>query len=335
MKQNVIEFFQNLPAEKSEQFNQAFELYRKSPNKNSGVERSLNVQGYSERTLENLLYDLQKMHGITDVEKVKVVESTMAVVHSTDGDFITKYFADKSAFEMTEEELITYGIERQASNSDLQEILDLAVKNNYDAISSGLIKALAKIESDKLLATDPNQINVNGAEVVTDAAIPLREEFPFLNDKECPNELKILVADKITAWKAYEENHAKVLQIESGELVVDEVEKAKIAKAAIVAFQENQAIYAELNAYKETGKVLGVHPIFKTLQMQREVDEMTPDQLVKYKGSSAKYFTDNKDNLAKAEKEKNAEKIEKIKARVADRELKLAMVNKKIGIPAK
>lgn len=275
MKQNVIEFFQNLPTEKSEQFNQAFELYRKSPNKNSGVERSLNAQGFSERTLENLLYDLQKMHGITDVEKVK--GATLQVINDDD-------------------------------------------HNEHD---------------DNAAKKDLLKINVIDPVVVTDGTLLLREEFSFLNDKDCPNELKILVADKITAWKVYEENHSKLLQIESGELVVSEVEQAKIAEAAVTAFAENQAIYDELNAYKETGKVLGVHPIFKTLQMQREVDEMTPDQLVKYKGSSAKYFSDNKDHLAKAEKEKDTEKIEKIKSRVADRELKLAMVNKKIGIPAK
>ncbi|MBX9886677.1 MAG: hypothetical protein K2Y30_01930 [Flavobacteriaceae bacterium] len=287
MKQTVIEFFQNLPTEKSEQFNQAFELYRKSPTKNSGVERSLNAQGFSERTLENLLYDLQKMYGITDVEKVKTAKLKVVTDDISDDTLGT---------------------------------------------SDGFVEGVEGTRPDH---SHPGKIIVNDAEVVTDAAVPLREEFPFLNDKECPNELKILVADKITAWKTYEENHSKLLQIESGELVVPGEEQAEIAKAAVTAFAENQAIYDELNAYKETGKVLGVHPIFRTLQMQREVDAMDQAELIAYKGASAKYFSTNKKDLAKAETAKNDAKIEEITARVAVRKEMLALVNKKLGIPSK
>ena len=78
MKNKVIEFFQNLPEAEHEQFNAAFELYRSSPGKNLGTERLLN-NGYNKRSLENVLYDLQKLHGITDVEKV---ESQKAKVKS-------------------------------------------------------------------------------------------------------------------------------------------------------------------------------------------------------------------------------------------------------------
>jgi hypothetical protein len=70
MKSNVIKFFQNLPKEKHEQFNKAFELYRQSEGKSPVIERAVNASGFSEHGLENLLYDLQKLHGITDVEKV-------------------------------------------------------------------------------------------------------------------------------------------------------------------------------------------------------------------------------------------------------------------------
>lgn len=288
MRQDVVEFFQNLPIEKSEQFNKAFELYRKSPNKNVGVERSMNVQGYSERTLENLLYDLQKMHGISDVEKVKVISIQKA---------------------------------ESSSNTD------------NDDLENG--KAIEGIESERPDDSDLGEIIVNGAEVVTDASLPLREEFLFLNNPDCPNELKILVADKMTAWKVYTENHDKLLKIEAGELEVSKEEQTEIARLAAEAFEENQKIYNELNAYKETGKLLGVHPLFKTLQMQREVEEMSNEQLIKYKGASAKYFTDNKKALAKAEANKDEEKIAEITTRVADREQKLAMVNKKLGVPAK
>ena len=62
---------------------------------------------------------------------------------------------------------------------------------------------------------------------------------------------------------------------------------------------------------------------------------MTADELVKYKSSSAKYFTDNRQSLVKAQKSKDTEKIELITNRVAEREIKLALVNKKLGINPK
>ena len=178
----------------------------------------------------------------------------------------------------------------------------------------------------------------DGAAVDTEKAIvPLREEFKFLNDKDCPNELKILVADKITVWKQYEAIQEQIVILNAKEeLTAEEKESlSELAKDAVAAFEENQAIYEELNAYNETGKVLGKHPIFRKLQMEREVEEMSTEELVKYKGSSAKYFTDNKKTLAKAVADKDEAKIKEINDRVAEREVKLALVNKKLGIQTK
>jgi hypothetical protein len=271
MRNKVIEFFQNLPEDKTEQFNKGFELYRKSENKNTATERNYNVMGFSESNLSNLLYDLQKLHNISDLEKIKI-EKTREI------------------------QLLQAG-----------KVLSLNKNSDADALGIGDVDSQFKFKD-------------------------IREDYPFLGDEDCPNELKILVADKITAWKLYQESHAKLKQIEAGELVVDEVEKTALPKKALDCFTENQLIHDELNAYKETGKVLGAHPIFKNLQMQREVDEMTPDELIKYKNSSAKYFSDNKKSLKKANDEKDLDQVEVIKERVADRGKKLGFVNKKLGI---
>ena len=68
MKLKVKEFLINVPRLPEDQFNKAFELYRKSSGKNLGTERFLNTAGYSKVNLENLLYDLKKLHNITDAE---------------------------------------------------------------------------------------------------------------------------------------------------------------------------------------------------------------------------------------------------------------------------
>ena len=155
----------------------------------------------------------------------------------------------------------------------------------------------------------------DGAAVDAEKAIvPLREEFKFLNDKDCPNELKILVADKITVWKQYEAIQEQIVILNAKEVLTAEEKESlsELAKDAVAAFEENQAIYEELNAYKETGKVLGKHPIFRKLQMEREVEEMTNEELFKYKNASAKYFTDNKQSLAKAVAKQDEAKIKVI-----------------------
>lgn len=79
IKTLVLLFLQGLPESKHEQFNKAYELYRKSPDKNLSVERNLNRIGYTDSGLENLLYDLQKMHGITDTEIANPIKPVIPV----------------------------------------------------------------------------------------------------------------------------------------------------------------------------------------------------------------------------------------------------------------
>jgi len=287
MKQKVIKFFQNLPGEKHEQFNQAFQLYRESSNKNANVERAYNAEGYTERGLNNLLYDLQKMHEISDVEK----SVRLAVLRQAQDD--SNQLAEK-------DEAIA---ELESEKEDLEfENEDLKAENEA-------LKLAPKLDAKQI-----------------------RVEFPFLNEKDCPDEFKILVADKITAWNSYLATQELIAKSESAELPVSEERLAEYAKEAITYFDENQKIYDELNCYQTTGKILGVHPMFKKLRLSREVETMTNDELIKYKSSSAKYFSVNKTALAKAIKDKDETKAQEIEARVAERHDKLFLVNKKLGV---
>jgi len=283
MKTKVIKFFQNLPEAPHEQFNQAFALYRESDGKNIAVERVINATGYTPNGLSNLLYDLQKMHGITDVEKVASLQ-----------------VADRS------EQIAE--LEEEKENLEFEK-MDLEEENEELKKEVETLKLAPKLDAKQI-----------------------RVEFPFLNEKDCPDEMKILVADKITAWNRYLDTQAYILKVESGEVGETAEHLAKLSKDAIDAFDENQKIYDELNCYQKTGKVLGVHPIFKKLQLQREVEEMTADELIKYKSSSAKYFSVNKTALAKAKKDKDEAKVSEIEARVSERNDKLFLVNKKLGV---
>lgn len=291
MKNTVIEFFQNLPEEKYEQFNKAFELYRKSEGKNIAIERVINATGYTPSGLDNLLYDLQKMHGISDVEKVRSQKLEVVFRQAQDeGEELDSLKEENEELQSDKETL-------EFENLDLKEELET-------------LKLTPKLD-----------------------AKAIRVEFPFLNSTDCPDELKILVADKITAWNEYLDIQKTIGLVESGELEEKEPKKlAALAEKAIRLFDENQKIYDELNCYQTTGKVLGVHPVFKKLQLTREVETMTADELIKYKGSSAKFASVKKTALAKAKKAKDEAKVQEIEAAVAERHDKLFLVNKKLGV---
>ncbi len=84
-----------------------------------------------------------------------------------------------------------------------------------------------------------------------------REEWPFLAEPDCPMELKILANDKITAYHKTLELHQKLFSCTTLEDCFD------TAKNLLKNFQQNRLITAEFTFYRESGEVLGKHPVFQ------------------------------------------------------------------------
>ena len=63
---------------------------------------------------------------------------------------------------------------------------------------------------------------------------------------------------------------------------------------------------------------------------KKEVDEMSNEELLKYIGSSATYFSRKNKELENAKGD--AEKIAKINTAIQEREYKLKLVNEKLGV---
>ena len=91
-----------------------------------------------------------------------------------------------------------------------------------------------------------------------------REEWPFLENPDCPIELKILANDKITAYHKTIELHKKLFSCISPE------ECFETAKNLLKNFRQNRQITAEFTHYRESGHVLGKHPVF---QLTKSFDE--------------------------------------------------------------
>lgn len=343
-KNKVIKFFQDLPEEKSEQFNEAFALYRSSKGASESTIRSINVLGYNDRNLNNLLYDLQKLHGITDVEKIpsgskgskksKEFKSIADELRQIKVDVIRvekfnqAYTEALKGFEDVEVEEAT--LEEWFQSDEANAIIPDSVDDVLDAFIKFIVGKFTELVAEKVVETENAALLTENQEAKTD--ITLREEFPFLNDPDCPDELKILVADKLTAYAKYKKGVEFLKQIEDGSATATDEEINFLGKEVTEAFEENQEIYKELNVFKETGVLLGEHPLFTKLALTREVEAMSAEERIKFKQSSVKYFSDNKSKLATAKKAKDDQAIEKIEKRMSERSEKLFLVDKALGV---
>jgi hypothetical protein len=259
----------------AEQFNKAFELYRKCPGKSPGVERTLNRVGFTQDTLKNLKYDLQKLAGIRDVE-------------------IAVASVSKTGQELPEDVKVN-----EIIVNDFEDVFE-------EKILSDFIEEAAE---DKKA---------------------LREEFSFLDKVDCPDEFYVIVGRKIATFRRYQENHAKLQTLSSGELKLSEDEQLQLTQTVEADFRENRLLWDELNHYNTTGEILGKHIIFREKAIAKEVEMMDSKKLLNFVNSSTKYFHDQV--KAKEKYAQDPEKLESIEQKIADREFKLSLVKKKLGV---
>ena len=158
----------------------------------------------------------------------------------------------------------------------------------------------------------------------------LESQFPFLREKDCPNELKILVNDAITAFhdykNAHEELFAKLSAVAEPQLSNEQV--YEIASQLLEDFELNQEIYAELEHYQKNKEILGEHSIFATLKLEREVAKMAPAKLASFVSgfNSAKSKANKKLAEAKSDEEKA-----KAQKNLEDLMMKKVLVDKKLN----
>ncbi len=94
----------------------------------------------------------------------------------------------------------------------------------------------------------------------TPVSVPLREDWPFLSEADCPPELKILIADKISCYHRYCTAHARLFDcLTLGECF-------ETAREVVDNYLENRLIFEELHYYKEHHTVLGRHPVFERMK---------------------------------------------------------------------
>jgi hypothetical protein len=197
------------------------------------------------------------------------------------------------------------------------QIKDLDVINVEKTAKAVLTDKNLKVETPE--AKSENIVTVDDSE-------PIRKEFPFLNDENCPEVLLIAVGRKIAAYNKEKEINEKIIELNETNPESDELKE--LAEKAIHYFNENEKLYKELKHYGETGEILGEHEIFVEFTFKKEVDAMNTKELINYQGSSKTFFARKNKELS------NANELEAIEIQKAIelRQIKLNMVNKKLGV---
>lgn len=284
-KNQVIKLLQDSDGDPRQRFNSALTLLNSAPHQTANI-RFYNVAGYSKDRLDALLYDLQKAYDITNAEKRRISQDLRKVEKA-------KMEADKK------EELARLEAERKKAPSGTKLVIT-------GGKQSQAAELLEKVEQ------------------VTGKGLKIADEFPFLDEDDCPDELKVLVADKLKAFRDFCKAQEDVVKrlYRDGEEVSDE-ELYDISNGMLEDWKLNQQIYAELNHYKKEGKVLGEHPKVRKLYLENEVRDLSGKKLKSEIKRVSRNLGNNRDNLKNA---KDEERRQEIQQRVDDYELELKVL---------
>lgn len=137
--------------------------------------------------------------------------------------------------------------------------------------------------------------------------IRFRERFTFLNEPDCPDVLKVLVADMFTALGKYKEAHAALVSLPDN---ADLRKAAELAEKTVENYLANRDIWEELEYYRENRELLGKCEKVKALKEAEELEAASDLELSRLMNSAAANTSKQKARLAAATAEGNQEKIE-------------------------
>lgn len=236
--------------------------------------------------MEMLVYELATLAGITEQEAknmTRVAAPKTVVVEAQAPVTIKALFVD-----------------------DL--LLQLAASLNvtvHDLFASGATEHATEEQQQAIQAIAPayEQIPETMKKVIR-----IRETYPFLKDADCPTELKVLVHDMFNAYDTYREAYAALDDKNTPD------ENLALAMEVVENYLDNRAMWAELDYYKENNALLGEHPMFEQLNLQKEIAALTDIELIQNHNNAKSNITKSKKKLDKATTdEEKAESVERLK----------------------
>ncbi|MCM1451250.1 MAG: hypothetical protein NC102_03250 [Clostridium sp.] len=113
--------------------------------------------------------------------------------------------------------------------------------------------------------------------------IGFRQRYPFLSEPDCPDALKVLVADMFTAYGKYKAAHTRLQELGDE----DSAAAAADCEAVVEEYLKNREIWDELEFYKENGVILGKAAKFREMAAAEDLLKMDDLDLMNQLRSAA------------------------------------------------
>lgn len=126
--------------------------------------------------------------------------------------------------------------------------------------------------------------------------IRFREKYAFLNSPDCPDVLKILVADMFTAYGEYKAAHARLQTLGDA----DSATAAADCEKVVLEYLKNREIRDELDYYRENGTILGKATKSREARATEDLTVLSDVDLISKLQSANVQASKNKKKLADA-----------------------------------
>lgn len=215
--------------------------------------------------IREILFDeLRKLAGLSEIEfnslprraKSSVPQglNRSVIIYNPAGKTESALMELADSFGVTVDELVS---------PDFQERV-LAMDENADRIDE-LTDELEAARSKYAEAPEPVR-----------KMIRFREKYPFLNSTECPDVLKILVADMFTAYGNYKAAHARLQVLGDA----DSATAAADCETVVTEYLKNREIWDELEYYRENGVILGKAAKFREMEAAEDLTKISDVDLM-------------------------------------------------------
>lgn len=229
--------------------------------------KRLFVTDDTQTTKEILFEELRKLAGLTEQEFAHLPRRAATPKPTLNGLTAKAIiFDDPKDNEATLKELAdSFGVTvDELVSPDFQERV-LAMDENADRIEE-LTDQLDEARSKYAETPEPVK-----------KMIRFREKYPFLNSPDCPDVLKVLVADMFTSYDNYKAAHARL------QVLADDEAAAALAdcEKVVTEYLKNREIWDELEYYRENGTILGKAAKFREMEAAEDYTKLSEIDLMK------------------------------------------------------
>lgn len=225
--------------------------------------------------IREILFDeLRKLAGLSEIEFISLPRKAVQHMQGTSSlpDYNVIHGRPSLRYKM------------MAKNDDT-ELMELA-----DSFGITVDELVSPDFQERVLAMDENADRIDELTDELEAArskyaatpepvrkmIRFREKYTFLNSTDCPDVLKILVADMFTAYGNYKAAHARLQALGDA----DSATAAADCETVVTEYLKNREIWDELEYYRENGVILGKAAKFREMEAAEDLTKISDVDLM-------------------------------------------------------